>query len=105
MGTIARLDRFQARSIWEMPVETAVQNVIELNRLKHHGGRQRIDTWHVVIAIESQPLWERLEYRHWKTNEGVISLESSRNFHVFDRLTWPVPKGARLELPTGIADA
>ena len=81
--------------------ETAIHNVLELNRLKYSGRSRQVDTWHVVIAIESQPICERLEYRCWKTNEGVISLESSRMFHVFDRLSWPVPEDARLDLSPG----
>ncbi len=86
-------------------LETAVHHVLALNRLEYSGRPGQVDSWHVVIAIENQPICERLEYRSWKPNEGVVSLESSRIFHVFDRLTWPVPEDVRLELSIGVPNS
>ncbi len=78
--------------------EIAVHEVVRRNRLKCPGGPIAVDSWHILIALESHALSERLEYRCWNPNVGVMSLESSRRFHIFDRASWPVPDCMNLDL-------
>ena len=78
--------------------EAAVQNVIAQNRSKCSRASSPVDSWHILIALESQVCFEQAEYRCWKPTQGVMSLEASRKFHVFDRSDWPLPDGAQLEI-------
>ena len=77
--------------------EIVMHEVARRNRLKCPGEPTSVDSWHILVALESHALSERLEYRCWKPNVGVMSLESSRRFHIFDRANWPVPEGMNLD--------
>ena len=78
--------------------EAAVHEVLRQNRSKYRIGNRSVTSWYILVAIENHALGERLEYRCWRPDQGVLSLESSRRFHVFDRTSWPIPEDVTLDL-------
>jgi hypothetical protein len=88
-------------------LENAMQEVIRLNRAASGGRQIPVTSWHVVIGLESQSLSETREYRCWKPSHGVMSLESSKRFHVFDKSSWPIAHGIddealQMQLPPSV---
>ena len=80
-------------------LESAVDEVMRHNRAKWNGGGSELSSWHLLVAVERSALFERVDCRSWQPRQGVMSLELSRRFHLFDRSTWPLPEGVDLQIP------